>query len=201
VDTLAFETAGQGVAGLEAFAGMPGTLGGALWMNARCYGAEMADFKPVVKLLHADGSPETLRFNAGDWAYKRSPFQSMDGVLLLEAELHLKRGDPALLLKTAGEHRADREAKGHFRLPSGGSAFKNNRNFGEPTGKIIQEAGLRGLRVGGAKVAPWHGNLVVNTGSATASDVKRLMEEVQARVFAARGFKLESELLCVGDWS
>jgi UDP-N-acetylmuramate dehydrogenase len=200
VDKLAVMTAERGFAGLQAFAGMPGSLGGALWMNARCYGAEMADLKPRVKLLHKDGTLETLAFDAAQWAYKKSPFQAMAGSLILEAELDLKPGERAELIEEAESHRADREKKGHYRLPSGGSAFKNNRSFGEPTGKIIDESGLRGLQVGGAQVAPWHGNIIVNTGKASAQDVRDLVMLVQDKVYKARGFLLEPELLFAGDW-
>jgi UDP-N-acetylmuramate dehydrogenase len=97
-------------------------------------------------------------------------------------------------------HRLDRNEKGHYRLPSAGSVFKNNRDFMEPTGRIIDQLGLRGLSIGGAQVAQWHGNIIVNTGNATANDIRVLMNEVARRVKEERGFDLESEILFVGDW-
>ena len=93
---------------------------------------------------------------------------------------------------------ADRTEKGHFRLPSAGSVFKNNRAFGKPSGKLIEEAGLRGLRIGGAQVAPWHGNFIVNTGSATAHDVMELVKTIQTQVKAQTGFELEPEMIFAG---
>jgi UDP-N-acetylmuramate dehydrogenase len=96
--------------------------------------------------------------------------------------------------------RKDRADKGHYRYPSAGSAFKNNRDFGDPTGKIIDQLGLRGLSKGGAQIAPWHGNIIINTGNAAASDIRALMDEAAARVRKERGFDLESEILFVGDW-
>jgi len=95
------------------------------------------------------------------------------------------------------EYRHDREDKGHFRYPSAGSVFKNNPAFGGPTGKIIGDLGFRGLRIGGAQVAPWHGNIIVNTGGATASDIRALTQELASRVKAATGFDLEPEILFV----
>jgi UDP-N-acetylmuramate dehydrogenase len=96
--------------------------------------------------------------------------------------------------------RKDREAKGHYRFPSAGSVFKNNRRFGKPAGKIIDELGLRGLRFGGAQVAPWHGNIVINTGGALAADIRRLVETLEERVQRETGYDFEREVIFVGDW-
>ena len=93
---------------------------------------------------------------------------------------------------------ADRTAKGHFKLPSAGSAFKNNHAFGKPSGQLIDEAGLRGLQIGGAQVAPWHGNFIVNTGSATAQEVVELIEVIRKRVKDTTGFELEPEIIFAG---
>ena len=93
---------------------------------------------------------------------------------------------------------ADRTAKGHFKLPSAGSIFKNNHAFGKPSGQLIDEAGLRGLQIGGAQVAPWHGNFIVNTGSATAQEVMELIAAIQKRVKDKTGFTLEPEIIFAG---
>jgi UDP-N-acetylmuramate dehydrogenase len=89
----------------------------------------------------------------------------------------------------------DREQKGHFRYPSAGSVFKNNRDFGEPSGKIIQDAGLLGYSIGGAKVSDWHGNFIINYNNATAADVKALVEHVRSVIYEKRGFLLEPEII------
>jgi len=102
--------------------------------------------------------------------------------------------------KETAAYRQDRSDKGHYRFPSAGSAFKNNRDFGAPTGKIIDLLGLRGFGIGGAQIAPWHGNIIINTGNAAAGDIKSLMDEVARRVKEERGVELESEILFVGDW-
>ncbi|MDR3173154.1 MAG: UDP-N-acetylmuramate dehydrogenase, partial [Treponema sp.] len=196
----------QGQAGLEFLAGMPGTLGGALWMNARCYETSLSDILVETEILALNGeagaSPtEQRRVSryAGDFGYKRSPFQGRDW-LILGAVLRTGAGDPEQIRREMAGHREDRERKGHYRYPSAGSVFKNNRDFGASTGRIIEELGLRGLRLGGAQVAPWHGNIIINTGQAGAADIRSLAELVAARVKAERGLELEQELLFVGEW-
>ena len=105
-----------------------------------------------------------------------------------------KRAGEALRAEMA-EFRRDREEKGHYRFPSAGSVFKNNHGFGRPTGKIIDELGLRGLRLGGAQVAPWHGNIIINTGGASAADILGLTEMLEERVKRETGFDLEREII------
>jgi UDP-N-acetylmuramate dehydrogenase len=97
-------------------------------------------------------------------------------------------------------NRSDRENKGHYRYPSAGSAFKNNPQFGGPTGAIIDELGLRGLTIGGAQVAPWHGNIIINSGGATAADIRALIAEVSLKAKKTLGIELEPEILFTGEW-
>lgn len=89
----------------------------------------------------------------------------------------------------------DRELKGHFRAPSAGSVFKNDRSIGKPSGVLVDEAGLKGLRIGGALVAPWHGNFIINTGSATSADIAELVKAVQETVRQKTGFTLKPEII------
>jgi len=199
-DAAAEACAVRSLGGLAFLAGMPGTLGGAVWMNARCYGSAVADVLAETRILDEAFRPETVPFRPADFDYKKSPFQDRR-VLILSAVFTLTHRPEADLRAEMEAHRADRREKGHYRLPSAGSAFKNNHAFGQPTGKIIDELGLRGLQVGGARVADWHGNIIVNTGGATAADVRRLADEVARRVRAERGLQLECEILFVGDWA
>jgi len=216
VDCLTDQLAAKGLSGLEFLAGMPGSVGGAVWMNARCYEKSVSDALIETEILNENREAHNatqfpahnatkfpalkIAFRAEDFSYKKSPFQGRDA-LILSARFSLRSGEPEKIMKVMAEHRRDREEKGHYRFPSAGSAFKNNRDFGVPTGKIIDELGLRGLRVGGAQVAPWHGNIVINTGNASGNDIKDLMGEVSRRVKEARGFDLESEVLFVGEWN
>jgi UDP-N-acetylmuramate dehydrogenase len=200
VDGLVDRLTTRGLSGLEFLAGMPGLVGGALWMNARCYEKSVSDVLPETEIIDEDLNRLRVPFNAEDFGYKKSPFQYRK-VLILSARFAVAFRDAARIRKEVMEHRRDREEKGHYRYPSAGSAFKNNRVFGAPTGKIIDDLGLRGLRSGDAQVAPWHGNIFINTGRASAADIRSLMDEVGRRVKEERGFDLESEILFAGDWS
>ncbi len=205
--------AGRGIAGLERFAGLPGSVGGAAFMNARCYERSVSDafFRAEVLYFRAGRCTiEETGFDPAEWDYKRSPFQDRDGpdpsmigeraAVVLSVTFSLASGDPGWIRGEMDRYLKDREDKGHFRFPSAGSMFKNNHAFGKPSGKIIDEAGLRGFRIGGAEVAPWHGNLVINAGNATAGEVKTLVDEVRSRVRAGTGFELEPEVIMAGDW-
>jgi UDP-N-acetylmuramate dehydrogenase len=201
-DSAAEIAAENGLSGLEFLAGMPGSIGGALWMNARCYGREIADVLFETEIIDFTApKPELKRLpiNQSEFGYKLSPFQGRD-VLILSAVFHLTPVEKDGIRAEMNAHRADREAKGHYRSPSAGSVFKNNPVFGKPSGQIIDELGLCGLDKGGAQVAPWHGNMIINRGGASSSDIRALIDEVAARVKAATGFVLEPEVLFVGEW-
>jgi UDP-N-acetylmuramate dehydrogenase len=200
LDDAAEIAASAGLSGLEFFAVMPGSVGGAVWMNARCYGRDTAGVLAETEVIDFSASPplfQRLPAVSAEFGYKRSPFQGLD-VLILSAAFNLVPKDPALIRAEMASFRSDRENKGHYRFPSAGSVFKNDEGFGKPTGKIIDELGLRGLQIGGARVAPWHGNMIINTGNATAADIRNLAGEVASRVRNATGFVLETEILFVG---
>ena len=191
--------------GLEFLAGMPGTVGGALWMNARCYGREIADVLAWADVLDYGGKNKehaiTRIFTKADKAgfdYKISPFQGKEQ-LILSACFNLKKDDKTKIKTEMKKNKQDRKEKGHYLFPCAGSAFKNNRNFGKPSGQIIDELGLKGFSVGGAEVASFHGNILINTGGATANDIRTLMDNITAKVKAATGFILEPEILFVGE--
>lgn len=189
----------NGISGLESFSGLPGTAGGAAYMNARCYGVSICDVLESVK--YARCSEQGFSFagysmNMGDWDYKKSPFQNTSDVIV-SVTFRVRKGDKEEIKRKSESFVEDRKAKGHFRYPSAGSVFKNNREFGRPSGQIIQDAGLRGLSEGGAQVAPWHGNIIINTGGATSAEIKRLSEKVVAEVRRKFGFELENEIMFV----
>jgi UDP-N-acetylmuramate dehydrogenase len=199
VSDLAEAARSRNLTGIEFLYSLPGSLGGAVFMNARCYGASVADVLTSVTYLSA--AMETVRVppeNCG-FAYKDSVFQKNGGIIL-EAELRLRRGDGRRIGEKMEEYRRDREGKGHFAHPSAGSAFKNNRAFGRPTGAIIDSLGLRGFSVGGARISPKHANIVINTGGASAAETRELIETVKTKVFRAYGFSLEEEVRYVGEW-
>jgi UDP-N-acetylmuramate dehydrogenase len=189
----------QGLSGLEFAHALPGSVGGAVWMNARCYEREIADVLAWVDYLDADRARQRYVMDRGGWDYKRSPFQTMQAVIL-QAGFRLSPGDRPRMEELMRAHRLDRERKGHFLFPCAGSVFKNNRAFGAPTGEIVDSLGLKGRRIGDAQVAPFHGNIIVNTGGATAREVRALIELVEEEVRRGRGFSLEREVILVGQW-
>lgn len=189
----------RGYAGIHFLYAMPGSVGGAVWMNARCYDGEVFDVLEWVDLLTRDGRECRYTPVAGDFAYKVSPFQANDAVIL-RCGFRLTAQDRSVVWDQMRGFQADRESKGHFTAPSAGSMFKNDRTFGAPSGVIIDRLGLRGLRVGGAQVSPTHANIIINSQAATATDIDRLATHVEEAVFTAFGFRLEREVLRVGDW-
>jgi UDP-N-acetylmuramate dehydrogenase len=189
----------QGLGGMEFSYALPGSVGGAVWMNARCYGSEIGDVLEHVDYLDAELQPRRYLVRREDWSYKRSPFQDERRVIL-STGFRLSPGDRAKMRTLMQSHREDRERKGHFLHPCAGSIFKNNRAFGAPTGQLIDSLGLKGISRGDAQVAPFHGNIFINTGSAKASDMLALIQVVAQEVRSRLGFELEREVILVGDW-
>ncbi len=203
----------ESLTGLEEFAGLPGTVGGAVYMNARCFEKEISNVAAAIQWLEPasqDGSqaqdgagPEsasfTLReaaFAPSDWAYKKSPFTGT-GRVVVSAQFVLQKGDKASIAQKAAAYIQARKDKGHYKAPCAGSVFKNNHAFGRPSGKIIDELGLKGKASGGAQIAPFHGNIIINNGGAKASDVLALIDLCKKEAKAKFGFDLEEEIVVV----
>lgn len=187
--------------GFESFAGLPGTVGGALYMNASCFGYSASDSLLNVRYYDvATGAVCRYECVASDWGYKRSPFQQ-GGKIVLEADFRMRRSDARTdeIAACYGKALQERAAKGHFSAPSAGSVFKNDSARGVIAGALIDECGLKGYTIGGAQIAPWHGNFIINTGGATADDIARLVAHVTETVRAQKGVTLEREILFVGD--
>lgn len=184
----------RGLAGLENLAGIPGTVGGAICMNAGAYGSCVADVfvsATIVSARHGirDLDADALRFN-----YRESALQQERGLVVVRAVFRLQAGaDSAALTERCREIIAIRNGKHPVGLPSAGSFFKNTRGL-PPAGRLIEQTGLKGLSVGGAQISPMHANFLVNTGGATCHDVLRLMAQVQDRVEKAHGIRLEPEV-------
>lgn len=189
--------------GLENFSGLPGSLGGAVFMNARCYDRSVSDV--LLQARYAgqgrggQATVETYTMEGCHWDYKVSPFQrELAGSIVLEVVFAVAPLDAAAakeMERKAQSFVEDRQKKGHFSYPSAGSVFKNNREYGKPSGQIVDEAGLRGVELGGAQVSPWHGNFIINKGNATAEDIGKLVVLVQRTVREKTGFLLEPEII------
>ncbi|MCL2521209.1 MAG: UDP-N-acetylmuramate dehydrogenase [Spirochaetaceae bacterium] len=194
---LAKETAEAGLAGLQTFYGLPGTLGGACYMNARCYGRDIAAGFAAARCFTYTGEEVTINFNPSEWGYKKSPFQG-NNLVIVEVYFNLQPSANAALLAEAQSYYDDRVTKGHFAYPSAGSTFKNNPAFGAPSGQIIDSLGLKGFKYGEAMVSPCHANFIVNAGNATSSEILQLIKIVQAKVKMAYGYELEPEVIVKG---
>lgn len=181
----------NGLTGLEFAHGIPGTLGGGVYMNAGAYGGELRQVVRQVTFLHADGRLET--FENGDCAfgYRTSVFENMPGVIV-SARLALQPGEPAAIEAKMRELMEKRRASQPLELPSAGSTFK--RPAGHFAGALIQDAGLKGRGVGGAKVSEKHAGFVVNFDHATAADVRATIALVQKTVYETSGVRLEPEV-------
>lgn len=200
ISDVAAWAADRSLGGLDFLYAMPGSVGGAIWMNARCYGVSIEEVLREVHYVDQAGEPRVYRVEAADFDYKTSPFQTNPWIIV-SGIFALRSEQSRSIWRRMEGHREDRAGKGHFLAPSAGSVFKNNRSFGSPTGKIIDELGLRGYQIGGARVSDSHANIIINTGTATARDIRRLIEYVESEVLARKGLELEREVLYAGEWS
>ena len=180
-----------GLAGYEFAAGIPGTIGGAAIMNAGAYGGELRDVATEVTCLDAQGNVVTLSAEQADWSYRHSMMGDA-GHIVLEVVLQLHSDDPIAIQARMDDLSRRRNDKQPLDLPSAGSTFK--RPEGHFAGKLIQDAGMQGYRVGGAQVSTKHAGFVVNVGDATAADVVQVIRDVQAAVLASSGILLEPEV-------
>lgn len=186
-----------GLTGLEFASGIPGTIGGAVVMNAGAYGGEMKNVLKEVTVLTKEGEVLVIPAKALELGYRTSVIPK-NGWIVLGAVLQLKKGDQEQILARMEELKEQRIIKQPLDLPSAGSTFK--RPEGYFAGKLIMDAGLRGFTVGGAQVSEKHCGFVVNRGNATAADVWELICEVKRRVKEMTGVELEPEVKLLGDF-
>ena len=192
---LAVAALEAGLSGLEFAHGIPGTLGGAVTMNAGAYGGEMVQVLASVTFLNETGRMETIPASACGLTYRHSVFS--DGKrMILGAELALAPGDPVAIRGRMEELGEKRRSKQPLDLPSAGSTFK--RPEGYFAAALIEQCGCKGLRVGGAQVSEKHAGFVVNTGGATCRDILTLIGQVCSRVLEQTGVALELEVKTLG---
>ena len=200
-------TINHGAAGLEAWAGTPGTVGGAIFGNAHFGGKLIGDLVTEVRLASPDGAVLDLPAAAMEFGYDRSRLQR-SGETLLSAVFRVTAGDPAALRATARASLAYRKRTQPLDTPSAGCIFQNPepgrdavpQGIPWSAGALVDRAGLKGAAVGGARVSPTHGNFIVNDGSATAADIKQLIERCRAAVRDRFGVALREEIVYVGNW-
>jgi UDP-N-acetylmuramate dehydrogenase len=192
---LARAAADAGIAGLEFYRGVPGAVGGALRMNAGAHGRETRDVLVEVRAVDRGGAVHVLTLADMHLTYRHSGVPA--DYIFTEGLFQGTPGDPARILEQMEEVAAYREANQPIRARTGGSTFKNPP--GNSAWKLIDQAGCRGLRVGGAKVSELHCNFLINDRSASAEDIERLGETVRARVRDACGVALEWEIIRLGQ--
>lgn len=184
-----------GLTGLEFASGIPGSIGGAVFMNAGAYGGEMKDVIVSVQILDEDGQVKEIPVDALDLSYRHSALMNKNAIVL-SAKLKLSQGNVDEIKATIDDIRQKRIEKQPLNFPSAGSTFK--RPEGYFAGKLIDDAGLRGYSVGGAQVSEKHCGFVINKENATAADVLQLMADVDATVFDKFGVHLVPEVRIIG---
>jgi UDP-N-acetylmuramate dehydrogenase len=192
--TVAEHAAEAGLAGLEFLSGIPGSIGGAVAMNAGAYGGDIAACLDWADIVTRDGT--LIRCDAGQLGFGYRHSSVPPGAVVVRARLRARTGDPASIATRMGEIRAAREATQPVRARTGGSTFRNPE--GQKAWELIDAAGCRGLSRGGAQVSEKHCNFLLNTGDATAADLEGLGEDVRARVRASCGVELHWEIRRIG---
>jgi UDP-N-acetylmuramate dehydrogenase len=198
------KTAAAGFAGLHIFVGVPGTVGGGVYMNAGCHGGDWAEVVELVTVVDAAGNDQTLERREVPFTYRRS---GLDGRIVLGTTVRLRPEAQQDLDEQIAEMFEWRQRGTPFNQPCCGSVFKNpsgpswKREGGPRTaGQLIEAAGLKGVRTGGAQVSPMHANYFINAGNATAADVRALIERAQAEVESRFQTRLETEVKLIGRW-
>lgn len=190
------KAASLSLSGLEFAVGIPGTIGGAVYMNAGAYDGEMAKVVTKVRVMDEQGKTSELAASELDFAYRHTALQN-SGHIVTSVTVSLVPGDADAIAAKMADFSQRRISKQPLELPSAGSMFK--RPPGYFAGTLIDQTGLKGYTVGGAQVSTKHAGFVVNIGGATASDVLQLISDVQSKVFAAHGVHLEPEVLVLGE--
>ena len=190
------KAAEYGFTGMEFAVGIPGSIGGAVYMNAGAYDGEMANVVTAVRTVDADGNVKVLSNGDMCFAYRKTALQG-SGLIVTAVTVTMPKGEVSEILAKMAEFSQSRISKQPLELPSAGSMFK--RPPGYFAGTLIDQTGLKGYTVGGAQVSTKHAGFVVNVGGATASDVLQLIKDVQDKVREAHGVELHPEVLVIGE--
>jgi len=192
---LAKYAAKYSLTGIEHLVGIPGSLGGAIIMNAGAEGTEIGPFIRSVTRVTPKGEVEVLQGNEINFSYRKTVFPT-EGGIIVEAELELEKGDMKKIHETMNSHLVRRSSKQPLTVPNSGSIFKNPLN--DSAGRLIESAGLKGTYIGHASVSLKHANFIVNKGNASAVDVLNLIDHIQKVVEEKSGIKLEPEIVVLG---
>ncbi|ATF14416.1 UDP-N-acetylmuramate dehydrogenase [Brevibacillus sp. HB1.2] len=193
---LAVETGKMGLTGMEFAGGIPGTVGGAVYMNAGAHGSDLSRILIDAEILFDNGESKVLSNEELSFSYRTSLLQKQKGIVL-EARFQLRKGDRKEIAATLAANKERRRNTQPLQMPCAGSVFRNPPN--DHAGRLIEAAGLKGYRVGGAQVSEKHSNFIVNCGGATAADVLTLIDHVRSTILEKNGIDLHPEVLVVGE--
>lgn len=193
--TLSVIALKEELTGLEFLSGIPGTIGGAIKMNAGAYGGEMKDVVVKTKYMTYDGKIKTLDLDEHKFEYRKSVFSELQGIIL-ETTIKLKRGNKKEIEEKISEYAASRKEKQPLEYPNAGSTFKRKGDI--ITAKLIDDAGLKGYNIGDAQVSEKHAGFVINKGKATAKDVLELTNYIKNQIKEKFNVEIELEILVVG---
>ena len=193
---LAIKLMNQEISGFEELAGIPGTIGGAIYMNAGAYGKEIKDIVISTKCMDLDGNIFELSNKEQEFSYRSSIFNKKS-YIILETTLKLEYGKKQEIQEKMNEYLASRKEKQPLEYPSAGSSFK--RQEGIITAKLIDECELKGYQIGGARISEKHAGFIVNYKNATAKDVLNLIKYVKDKVYEKFGIKIEEEIKIIGE--
>lgn len=193
---LGIKLMNEGISGFEELSGIPGTIGGAIFMNAGAYGKEIKDINISTICMDYDGKIFELSNKEQEFEYRSSIFNKKD-YIILETKLKLEYGKKEEIKKKMDEYLSSRKEKQPIEYPSAGSTFK--RQEGVITAKLIDECGLKGFQIGGAKVSEKHAGFIINYNNAKAKDVIDLIKYVKEKVYEKYGIKIKEEIRIVGE--
>ncbi|ULT58500.1 UDP-N-acetylmuramate dehydrogenase [Neobacillus drentensis] len=194
--SLATSISKKGLSGLEFASGIPGSVGGAVYMNAGAHGSDISKILTKAHILFDDGSMEWLTNQEMEFSYRTSILQKKRPGIVLEAVFKLTQGDRAAIVAQMQKNKDYRKETQPWNFPCAGSIFRNPLpNY---AGKLIEDADLKGYSIGGAKISEMHGNFIVNAGNATAEDVLSLIQYVKDTIFRLYQVKMETEVEIIG---
>ncbi|MBT2726010.1 UDP-N-acetylmuramate dehydrogenase [Bacillus sp. ISL-75] len=186
----------KGMAGLEFASGIPGSVGGAVYMNAGAHGSDISKILTRAHILFEDGTMEWLSNDEMKFSYRTSVLQKIRPGIVVEAAFQLTEGDKAVIVSQMIKNKDYRKDTQPWNFPCAGSIFRNPLpNY---AGKLIEDAGLKGYSIGGAKISEMHGNFIVNAGNATAADVLALIQHVKDTIYSLYNVKMETEVEIIG---
>lgn len=186
------------LSGLEFLFGLPGTVGGAAYMNARCYEHSISEFIETVGIIDENFEYNHIGIEDCDYHYKKSVFQNKN-YIIIDVKFKLNKKDKKLIKPEMNKYLNDRKKKNQFKYPSAGSVFLNDYKTNMIAGKIIDSINMRGVKLGGAMVSPYHTNFIVNYKNATGRDIFLLMKKVKEEVYNQKGILLKPEVKIISN--